>query len=94
MKQTNIISMLQAETERRNRIKTLNFVAGAILRSIHVPDDEKGLIPLIGNPYTRTNHEAVVSWVKETWPGAIVQPQEVARILATSLVAILVDAGP
>ena len=94
MKQTDIIDIARIERERRDRAKIIHFVACAILAEIHVPEYEKGLIPIIGSPRTRNNHEAVVCWVKSTWPETIEQPKQVAHALATHLVAILIDLGP
>lgn len=41
----------------------------------------------------RNNHEAVVDWIKNTWERPLESPREVACVLTTHLVAILVDVG-
>lgn len=93
MKQTNTQEVLHTENERRMRVKTINFIASLVLQAAHIPDHEKGLIPVIGTETTRNNHEAVVDWIKNTWEGPLESPREVAHVLTAHLVAILVDMG-
>ncbi len=93
MKQTSAQEILHIENERRMRVKTINFIASLVLQAAHIPDYERGLIPVIGTVTTRNNHEAVVDWIKNTWVGPLESPRGVACVLTTHLVAILVDVG-
>lgn len=93
MKQMSVREILHIENERRMRAKTINFIASLVLQTAHIPNYEKGLIPVIGTVTTRNNHEAVVGWIKDTWAGPLESPREVACVLTTHLVAILVDVG-
>lgn len=93
MKQTNAQEVLHTENERRMRVQAINFIASLVLQAAHIPDHEKGLIPVIGTETTRNNHEAVVDWIKDTWAGPLESPRGVACVLTTQLVATLVDEG-
>jgi hypothetical protein len=93
MKQTSTQEVLRVESERRIRAKTIDFIAGMVLQVAHIPDHEKGLVPVIGTATTRNNHEAVVDWIENTWAGQLGSPREVAHVLTAHLVAILVDMG-
>lgn len=93
MKQTGTQEVLRVESERRMRVKTINFIASMVLQAAHIPSHEKGLIPVIGTVTTRNNHEAVVDWIKDTWEGPLEPPRGVACVLTIQLVATLVDQG-
>lgn len=94
MRQTSVLNSLRIEHERRARIVKIRFLACLVLRAIQVPEYEKGLVPVIGTAATHNNLAAVVEWIGTSWRGPLEPPREVARVLTTYLVAILVDSGP
>lgn len=94
MRQTSVLNSLRIENDRRARAMKTRFLACLILRAIQVPEYEKGLVPVIGTAATHNNLAAVVEWIGTTWRGPLESPREVARVLTTYLLAILVDAGP
>lgn len=91
MKQASTQEILHVENERRMRVQAINFIASMVLQAAHIPDHEKGLVPVIGTETTRNNHEAVADWIKDTWAGPLESPREVAHVLTAHLVAILAD---